>query len=389
MAEGQVKDILKKEVTCAVCHDIFNEPKKLPCDHVYCKECLKGLALHSGLSATISCPECRTCAQVPGKDVNNIPNAFRINRLIEAFQQVEVQVEPVADSSNVAEMCQVHPAQPLAIYCETCNKQLCRDCVLRPKEHNGHESDFFEEMAPKYREKVDIELSLIKMRKPSILTALKETVAAESSVANHAQKCQDDIEHTFEEMISVLQTCKQAMKDEATAYYSSLTGVFDQQKEQLKAILHQTESVVTSVDATLQDDARRFFDKLESMFERINGLQNKFQNLSLTVAQPRLIAIQAADVNSLEHYVKQNYFICNLAQADMCSLAVGSLKLYVNEQTSFTLTLCNPRGTIRVCQDRVNRVNVDLLNIRQEYSTKGNTEALSQGEVKILLTPER
>jgi uncharacterized protein YbgA (DUF1722 family) len=70
--------------------------------------------------------------------------------------------------------------------------------------------------------------SRIKTQNLSISSALGEIAAAESSVADHAQKCQDDVEHAFEELISVLQTCKQIMKDEATAYYSSLTGVFDQ-----------------------------------------------------------------------------------------------------------------------------------------------------------------
>ena len=108
-------------------------------------------------------------------------------------------------------------------------------------------------------------MSLIKVHKPSISTALEEIVAVESSVANHAQKRQDDIEHTFEEMVSVLQTCKWAMKDEATAYYSSLSGVFDQQKEQLKAILHQTESVVTSVDASLQCRYDRYNSRQQAL----------------------------------------------------------------------------------------------------------------------------
>lgn len=93
------------------------------------------------------------------------------------------------------------------------------------------------------------------------------------------------------------------MKDEAIAYYSSITGVFDQQKERLKAVLHQAESAVTSIDANLQDDGHNFFERLESTFERIDCLQKEFQTLPLTVAQPHLIAIQAADVNSLEQYM--------------------------------------------------------------------------------------
>ena len=373
--EGQVSQVLEKEVTCSICLGIFKEPKKLPCDHVYCKECLRGLALKSH-NATISCPECRTHVQVPGNDVDNIPTAFRVNRLVEVFQEV-----------NVAEMCQVHPAQPLAIYCETCKKQLCRDCMLMSiGEHANHEHGYFEEMAAKYREKLVGKKSLINStQKPSISTALKEITAVESGIANHEQKCQDDIEHTFEEMISVLQTCKQAMKDEATAYYSSLTGVFDQQKERLKAVLHQAES---AVEANLQDDGHSFFERLESTFERIDRLQKEVQSLSFPVAQPRLIAIQAADVNSLEQYVKQNYFICELAQADMCTCSFdGSMKLYFNEQTSFTLTLRNPRGIIHECQDRVNTVDVTLVNVHGK-STNGDTKQLPQGQVKILLTPK-
>ena len=50
---------LESEVTCPLCHDIFTEPKRLPCDHVYCRQCLRGLVFRSTTSS-ISCPECRT-----------------------------------------------------------------------------------------------------------------------------------------------------------------------------------------------------------------------------------------------------------------------------------------------------------------------------------------
>ena len=386
MAEGQVNQMLENEVTCPLCLDIFKEPKKLPCDHVYCKECLRGLALIR-LNETISCPECRTPTQVPGNDVNNFPTDFRVNSLLEVFQQAPVQVE-TADPLNGTEMCQVHPAQPLAIYCETCKKQLCQDCVK--EEHASHEWNYFEKMVPKYREKIVGEKSFINnVRKPSISTALEKIATVKSSIAGHEQKCQDDIEHTFEQMISVLQNCKQAMKDEATAYYSSITGVFDQQKERLKVVLHQAESAVTSIDANLQDDGHNFFERLKSTFERIDCLEKELQTLSLTVAQPRPIAIQAADVSSLEQYVKQNYFFCELAQAGTCICSFDdSVKLYYNEKTLFTLTLRNSRGTVYECQDRVNRVDIALVNV-QGNSTKGDTQPLSQGQVKILLTPTR
>ena len=160
------------------------------------------------------------------------------------------------------------------------------------QEHASHECGFFEKMAPKNREKVISKLSQIKTQKSSISSALGEITAAESSMADSAQECQDDLEHAFEELFSVLQICKQAMKNEATAHYSSLTGIFDQQEERLKNIQSKIESVVTSVDTTLQDDDQGFLVRLESTFERIGNLQKQIQDVSLTVAKPQPIATQ-------------------------------------------------------------------------------------------------
>ena len=65
MAEGQVLIVPEEpEVNCPVCLDSLKEPQKLPCNHVYCKECLRELALHSQ-AATISCPVCRHCTVTP------------------------------------------------------------------------------------------------------------------------------------------------------------------------------------------------------------------------------------------------------------------------------------------------------------------------------------
>ena len=383
MAEGRVKHVLEKEVTCALCTHLIKDPKRLPCDHVYCRDCLRGLALRS-LNAPISCPECRTATQVPGNDVNNFPTAFQTNRLIEAFQQVQIQVE--TDSPNVSEMCQVHPAQQLAIYCETCKKQLCRDCVLMTTEHNSHEYGFFEKVAPKYREELISKLSQIKTQKLSISSALEEIAAAESGMADSAQKYQDDVEGTFEKMISVLQTCKQAMKDEVTAYYSSLAGVFDEQKEKLKAIQSKIESVVTSVDTTLQDDDQGFLMRLESTFERIGNLQKRIQGVSLTVIKPQLT--QSIGSDELKNFMETKCFFYTKAQAKMCSLDSSFMdaKFYVGKQASFILNLCDSMGNV---YQEESGVDVNLVNFRDATCTiQANFKLLQSGRAEIFFTPE-
>ena len=69
--------------------------------------------------------------------------------------------------------------------------------------------------------------------------------------------------------------------------------------------------------------------------------------------------------------MKQNYFICELAQAGMCICSFDdSVKFYYNEKTSFTLTLRNPRETVHECQDRVNRVDIALVNAQGKFDKR-------------------
>ena len=89
---SQVRSVLEREITCALCLDIFQDPKKLTCDHVFCKGCLEHLAKRN-VTTAISCPECRKLTELPNGVVKDLPTAFHMNRLIDAFQQVQEREE--------------------------------------------------------------------------------------------------------------------------------------------------------------------------------------------------------------------------------------------------------------------------------------------------------
>ena len=80
---------LEKEITCGVCHDIYQQPKVLSCQHFYCKECILMLALRVGTGKPFSCPECRKYSSLPEGNVNNLHTAVFINRLKDEYKQLE------------------------------------------------------------------------------------------------------------------------------------------------------------------------------------------------------------------------------------------------------------------------------------------------------------
>jgi hypothetical protein len=52
---------LEELVTCAVCHELLNNPKVFPCLHSYCYECIVKL---SERQCDLVCPECRAPVEV-------------------------------------------------------------------------------------------------------------------------------------------------------------------------------------------------------------------------------------------------------------------------------------------------------------------------------------
>ncbi|KAI8505920.1 hypothetical protein Bbelb_162730 [Branchiostoma belcheri] len=60
-----------EELTCSVCLDLFVTPKKLPCGHTFCLDCLQK---HSAVKVLFSCPLCRLNIKIPPGGIPYLPS---------------------------------------------------------------------------------------------------------------------------------------------------------------------------------------------------------------------------------------------------------------------------------------------------------------------------
>ena len=288
MAEGHVQQVLEKEVTCPLCLDILQEPKKLPCDHVYCKACLQRLANRSFNAASISCPECRALTQLPNGDVNNLPTAFRLNRLIETFQHVQL-VREETDSQSAATAateetgkCKVHQNQPLVLYCETCRLLLCRDCILATKDHSDHHYGFVNEMKEKLQKKLMDTASSVEGQSGRVSKAVKEISQVESDIVSRERNCQREIDESFEALYRTHQKHQQIMKERVAEQLK--TAKFAEKKKELTSIQSEISTVVGQARQSVQEGE---LDLLMQHFpiiqQRLEQLQEKLSKTPLNV----------------------------------------------------------------------------------------------------------
>ena len=113
---------IEEQLTCPLCHKLFEDPKVLPCLHIVCKACIESFL--SGRESRVHCPGCQTPVAILQNGASKLPTAFFIANMIEATVTLKKAHEP----NTVCESC--GSGNEAAVHCTDCASFLCKDCCL-------------------------------------------------------------------------------------------------------------------------------------------------------------------------------------------------------------------------------------------------------------------
>ena len=140
---------VKEELTCAICQDLLNQPKILPCLHSFCTGCLKEwsgrLASLTPLERYLECPLCRAKVLLSTpRDVEELPLHFSVVRLVEIVrlqEKVSSEVTPICQNCEDEEKAVLSCIECTIFLCEFCEKSHKKTKVTK-----GHKICSFDEM---------------------------------------------------------------------------------------------------------------------------------------------------------------------------------------------------------------------------------------------------
>ena len=330
MAEGRDTsgaEELEKEITCAICHEHYTDPKVLSCCHYYCKACIHRLALRTGLDKPFSCPECRKDTTLPQGNVDNLQGAFFVNRmksvhskLERATGKVEAKCEMCSRASKAEgfcrrcvmfvctecvkqhqimrvfaghkissleeikeggakeiltqeptlSMCKLHK-EPMKIYCFDCSCLICRDCII--KDHNGHNYEFVSVAGPAMKEKLIQQSEPLKEFKAAQSHAVEKIQATKSEVKVQIHSMTSHIERSFDEYHQILEQRKQELIAEVMEKEAYKLEQLSNQEKGLSTICAEAQSVTDytaqCVEHSADDEIMCMHAELQSLIDTV------------------------------------------------------------------------------------------------------------------------
>lgn len=120
-----------EELTCAICFCRYDQPKVLPCLHLYCEKCLETMVskIKNKSQAEITCPQCQEKHCLPMEGVHGFKTYFTINNLLELLRVHEATGD---QSDGLVLLCESgldDSNQPAVARCIPCGHYLCDHCL--------------------------------------------------------------------------------------------------------------------------------------------------------------------------------------------------------------------------------------------------------------------
>ncbi|NXR64857.1 TRI59 protein, partial [Rhadina sibilatrix] len=265
---------LEEELTCAICCEIFSDPRVLPCSHTFCRPCLQGLLQPSHGSPAgrrLSCPSCRALVAVPAAGPEALPINFALKAVIEKCQQEEEAA--AAGPGAEAGTCRAHPRQPLNIYCLRDRRLVCGQCLTIGK-HRGHPID---DLQSAYRKAREASGQLLEELTDG---SRSEVVSCSQRLRQQRARCQDALRSDREAVLRYFKELGDALEQQKEALLGALDELDSRVSEKYDPLIEEVEKL--KIEESELKELHSAVQKEESpllFLEKLDGLQLRLQAL--------------------------------------------------------------------------------------------------------------
>ena len=97
---------IEEATTCAICHEVFKDPRSLRCGHMFCCTCLSQCKKACSGKTVAICPLCRHQTILLSESENELPKSFNVANLAAKFESVFIFLATCTNYDYTTEIVQ-------------------------------------------------------------------------------------------------------------------------------------------------------------------------------------------------------------------------------------------------------------------------------------------
>ena len=285
--DPQALEKIKKEITCAMCLELFVEPKTLPaCLHTFCKSCLLQAEAArrrqrrneaAQPADRIECPQCRSVSVVTG-GVEDITTNFMYANIVEHVKSRDRDGAPTGTTQGQREttaaadatvptkhLCPKHPDEKLKLFCFDCDVVICRDCTLKAKDHKDHKFDFIHDIVGTERENLGHMVQPLQENLRRLEEASAELQVARKGVKKIGDERLEEIGAAFDHCVAEVEKRRRHFLERSRAATEMKLNAIDHHGDKLNSVHSQLAKVISFTSEVVQSssDIEVFMKKKE------------------------------------------------------------------------------------------------------------------------------
>lgn len=287
-------------LTCQICLTMMEDPRTLPCGHVFCLRCIKTLRNfqrgNDSDAVTLQCPSRCARTKLTREGVNSFPKNFTLNSIIESINQTGV--------------CKTH--NDIMGFIDIANGELsCASCVatkILSDSHRSHPVDTPSSLEPELDKRVsDLQMSSIQnfaVAEDTLKSSLTELTTRANAMISRLEAgikiCRQHMNANTDE--------KKAAEKTIDATFDYLQNVLDNQRKKILSDL--AKDLPESTTAHVFDS--RFSDIAQCLQSAVKDATALLDNQNISAHRPSIVPFLRFGVNLQMLFTNQLNIACSV-----------------------------------------------------------------------------
>ena len=282
----------KEEVTCETCSQ---KPSIAFCQH--CREYI--------------CEECVNAHKKMRQFSDHVVES--IDSLRTNMTKNEAGALPVVAQEL---KCGKHKDEPLKLYCHTCYKLVCRDCIVI--DHKGHEYAFVVDVAPKCKSAIQEKITSLQNVSTSLNSALAALSDSKKKLLDHNTATMKAIDDAHERIASKLRQKSKELKEETGKRINTSTDAITTQQKNAQLAVGEVESVLEFLCRNLEKATDQELLSLQKhMSDQADRMAQLYANPAALYPIPRLPQLEVQCSDDISQVLQDDFTVHDKG---MCSI---------------------------------------------------------------------